>query len=342
VIAGLTVAVFLLAVNGAFVAMEFSAVAAQRGRVEQRAATGERKAVAAQHTMSELSFMLSAAQLGVTVASLALGYVAEPTVAEIFHGPFESVGLPGGTAHSAAFVVALSIVVFMHMVVGEMVPKRIAIAEPERTLLWLAVPMRVFARVFRPVILVLNHVGNSLVRLAGVEPADELSDARTGEELVDLLAVSRREGILEDVEHQLLTGALRFPARLVATVMTPREQMVAVGAGTVAAQVEKVACESGHSRIVVYGRDLDDVLGFVHAKDLLAVPVDGQSRPLPTGRLRRMLVQPADATLQQVLLAMRGARVHAALVVDQGRTVGIVTLEDLLEALVGDIRDEHD
>ena len=207
----------------------------------------------------------------------------------------------------------------------------------------LALPMRGFATLFRPVVRLLTVTARVLLRLVGVEQRDELSEARTGDELADLLALSRREGLLEEVEHRLMTGALRFPVRDVASVMVRRDDIVSVPVTATAIDVEAVALSTGHSRIVVYGADLDEVLGFVHAKDLLAVSSSERSHPLPRMLVRRMLLVPANRTLQHLLLAMRRARIHVALVVDgEGRTAGVVTLEDVLESLVGDIRDEHD
>jgi CBS domain containing-hemolysin-like protein len=341
--AGLLLAVVLLVANGFFVAAEFALIAARQSRIEQLAEEGDARATAAIRSIKELSLMLSAAQLGITIASLLLGYIAEPAVAHLLEDPLEFIGLAHTSSHTVAFILALSIIVFLHMVVGEMVPKNIAIAAPERVALWLARPMRAFTTVFRPVVWTLTWSANVLLRLLRIEPRDELSEARTGDEIADLLAVSRREGVLEEVEHRLMTGALRFPAREVASVMVDRDEIVRVPVTATAAEVEQVALSTGHSRIVVHGRDLDEVLGFVHAKDLLAVAADARDLPLPRTLVRRMLVVPTGRTLQQLLLAMRRARIHAALVVDgEGRTAGVATLEDVLESLVGDIQDEHD
>ena len=341
-IGGLLAMVVLLLLNGLFVAAEFAFIAARRSDLEQLAAAGDARAQAAVKSVHQLSLMLSAAQLGITISSLLLGAVAEPAVSHLLEGPLHAIGLSDGTSHAVAFTLALALVVFLHMVVGEMIPKNIAIAEPVRTALWLAMPMRAFGRVFQPVVVLLNTSANAGLRLVGVEPKDELSEAHTGDEIADMLAMSHRAGVLEDVGHRLMTGALRFPAREVSTVMVPRDQVVAVAAGTPPESLEHVVLASGHSRIVVYGRDLDDVLGYVHAKDLLVVGPEARRRPLPPRLIRRMLVLGASQTLQQVLLAMRRARVHAGLVVDGQHTVGLITLEDVLEALVGDIRDEHD
>ncbi|MGD9796810.1 MAG: hemolysin family protein [Acidimicrobiia bacterium] len=335
---GVLVAVMLLVANGVFVAAEFAFIAARRNRLDQLADDGDPRAKAAVRSLGDLSQVLSAAQLGITIASLLLGYVAEPAVAGLLEEPFHAVGLGSAAAHTIAFVVALTIVAFLHLVVGEMVPKSIAIAEPDRTALVLARPLRAFIVALRPAIAVLNLLANAGLRLVGIEPKDELSEARTGEEIADVLAVSRREGVLEEVEHRLMTGALRFPAREVADVAIPRDAIAAVGADASPAELERRAVASGHSRIVVYGTDLDEVLGFVHAKDLLALAPAARDLPMPGRLVRRMLVLDGQRSLQQALLSMRRARIHAGLVVDGGgRTAGMVTLEDVLGALVGDV-----
>jgi CBS domain containing-hemolysin-like protein len=337
-VTGVLVALGLLVANGVFVAAEFAFIAARRSRLDQLAEDGDPRAKAAVRSLSELSQVLSAAQLGITIASLLLGYVAEPSFSRLLEGPLHDLGLGSRLVHTIAFVVALTIVAFLHLVIGEMVPKSIAIAEPDRTALLLARPLRGFIVALRPAIAVLNVLANGGLRLLGVERRDELSEARTGEEIADVLAVSRREGVLEEVEHRLMTGALRFPAREVVDVAIPRDAIVAVGAGASPAELERLAVATGHSRILVYGSDLDEVLGFVHAKDLLALPPAARDRPMPPRLVRRMLVLDGHRSLQQTLLAMRRARIHVGLVVDvDGRTTGMVSLEDVLGALVGDL-----
>lgn len=340
---GLVVGVLLLLANGFFVAVEFALVATRRSRLEQLAEDGDARARAAIASVRDLSFMLSAAQLGITLASLGLGYVAEPALAAVIGKPLEWARVPHDLVHPIALVVALTVVVFLHMVIGEMVPKNVAIAEPDRTALLLALPMRAFTVLFRPAIRVLNALANGGQRLLGVEPADELVTLATGDELAGMFEASRDEGLLDEVEHRLMTGALGFSARTVESVMVPRDQVVAVRVGTPVDAVELAAARNGHSRLPVFARDLDEVVGYLHVKDLLALPLEARHRPLPSSVIRRMLRVPSSRTLQDLLLAMRRARLHFAVVVDgAGHVAGIATLEDVLESLVGDIRDEHD
>jgi CBS domain containing-hemolysin-like protein len=341
--APLLLAVVLLFANAFFVASEFALIAARRTQIEHLASEGNARARTSLGLMRELSLQLAGAQLGITMASLGLGFVAEPAVASVLESALEPLGLPSRLLHTVAFIAALSIVVFFHMVIGEMVPKNVAIAAPERTLLWLSLPVRAYSALFRPIIRTLNALANLGLRLVRIEPRDELAFTHTAEELASMLAASRQEGLLEEFEHGLLRGALGFGERQVASIMVPRDRVRAIPRSATVAEAEEVVVATGHSRLIVYGRDIDDVLGFVHAKDLLRLPPSAREHPIPAGRIRRMLVVARTRRLEEVLVAMRRARVHLAVVVDPGgRTAGIVTLEDLLEELVGEIRDEHD
>jgi CBS domain containing-hemolysin-like protein len=197
--------------------------------------------------------------------------------------------------------------------------------------------------VFRPVIRLLNATANGIVRLTGVEPQSELSSVHTAEEFAAMLAHSREEGLIEPFEHDLLAGVLDFRDRPVSAVMVPRDRMVTLPAGVTVEAAESVALSSGHSRLPVVGDDADRPFGFIHAKDLLSLSSAAYARAVPDRLIRRMLRVPPERTLGDLMVSMRQARVHVAVVVDHdGRTVGLVTLEDLLEELVGDIRDETD
>jgi CBS domain containing-hemolysin-like protein len=340
----LVAAAVLLLANAFFVAAEFALIASRRDRLEASAEEGSARARHALTAIGDLNLQLAGAQLGITMASLLLGFVAEPAVARLIERAVgEFVDLPAGVSHGIGFAVALTIVVFLHMVIGEMVPKNIAIASPERTLLSLSRANRAYFFVFRPVIRTLNALANLGVRLLGARPRDELIAAHTAEELANMLGESREEGLIEDVAHQILTGALDLQARDVSSVMVARDRIGWVRRSATTAEAEQVVVRTGHTRLVVCGDGLDDVLGFVHAKDLLTVPAGARDRPLPLSRIRRMLVVDARTRLDDTLLAMQRARAHLAVVADEdGCTIGLVTLEDVIEAVVGDIRDESD
>jgi CBS domain containing-hemolysin-like protein len=224
-----------------------------------------------------------------------------------------------------------------------MVPKYVALADPERTLRALSIPNRVYVALFRPLIRVLGWLGRTGTRLFGVEPRTDLATVHTAEEIASMLAASREEGLIEEMAHDLLSGALDFGERPLRDVMVPHELITWVSRGSTVAEAEQTIVTSGHSRLLVAGNDLDDIVGFVHAKDLLTVPASARDRPLPLARIRRVLILPAQRPLDDVLVAMRRTRTHVAVVVDENRhVIGLATLEDVLEDLVGDIRDESD
>jgi CBS domain containing-hemolysin-like protein len=340
----LLVGVALLFANGIFVAVEFALLASRRTKLEAMAEGGSASARLAVGSMRRLNLQLAGAQLGVTMASLLLGFVAEPAVSGLLEDGIDRVvHLPDGVLHTLGFAIGLTIVAFLHMVVGEMVPKNIAIAAPERTLLALAVPNRIYVTVFGPLLRLLTGLANAGTRLVGVEPRDELATAASAEELAAMLGASRDEGLIEDVAHQLLTGALHLQEGGLATVLVPRDEVGWLPRTATPAEAEALVVASGHTRLLVVGEGIDDVLGFLHAKDLLNVPSEARHRPLPLRRVRRLLVLGERTLLDDALLAMQRARLQLSLVVDDGgRTLGIATLEDVIEALVGDIRDESD
>ena len=342
IVRNLALTVLLLLANGFFVAVEFALIASRRTKLEAMAEQGSSRARVALGSMRHLNVQLAGAQLGVTMASLLLGFVAEPTIGRLLEDALGHV-VPDGVAATAGFIVALTLVAFLHMVIGEMVPKNIAIAAPEATLLALSLPNRAYVTVLGPVLRILNAMANGLVRLLGVEPRDDLATAASADELALMLGASREEGLIEDVAHQLLTGALDLGDRSIATVMVPSDDVHWLPRSATVAEAEAAVVATGHSRLVVADRDVDDILGFVHAKDLLTVPATGRDRALPLSRIRRMPLLGPATTLDDALLAMQQSRVHVAVVTDDdGRTTGIVTLEDVIEALVGDIRDESD
>jgi CBS domain containing-hemolysin-like protein len=339
----LAAGVVLLLANGFFVGAEFALIAARRTKIEQLAFTSDRANMALK-SMRELSFMLAGAQLGITMCSVGLGFVAEPAVASLIESAIHGVAqLPDAVLHTISFVVALTIVTFLHMVIGEMAPKNIAIAEPERSALWVALPFRAFVNVLRPVVAGLNALANGGTRLLGVTPVDDRPDVHTAEEIGTIINDFAREGGLEDFQQRLLSGAIGIRERDAGDVMVPRVEMVALPLQSTPVDFEKVVVETGHSRIPVVARDVDDVVGFLHAKDLLRVPTGEREAPIRADLIRPMLVVPESRNLQPLLLDMRRERRHFALVVDEhGGTAGIVTIEDLIEELVGEIRDEYD
>lgn len=340
----LLITFLLLILNGFFVGAEFALTAARRTKLAQLEASGSRRATAAMKSIRELSLMLAGAQLGITMMSLGLGYLSEPAVASLIERALVGIAeLPETLLHSISFVVALGIVVFLHMVVGEMAPKNIAIAEPERSALAIALPFRAFVNVFRPFIYLMNAAANGTLRLLRVEPVEELNPSHTAQEIGAMIAESAREGLLEGFEHKLLTGAIGFSELDAAAVMVPRTELIAIPWNATPEEIERTVLDTGHSRFPVYRENLDQVLGFFHSKDLLKIPPGRRDRPLPPQFVRQMLIVPESRKLHPLLFDMRRQRRHFAMVIDEhGGTAGLVTIEDLVEELVGEIRDEHD
>lgn len=340
----LLIAIGLLIANGFFVMAEFALAGARRERLEELRDRGSKLAGPAIASVEQLSLMLAGAQLGITMASLGLGFVAEPALARLFEaaaGPY--IDLPPATLHSISFALALAIVVYFHMVLGEMVPKNIAIVDAERTSLWLAVPFRAYVFLFAPVLKGLNWIANHALKLMAIEPRDTVLSAASPEEIATIVKDLRKEGILEVFIHDLLTGAIRFRELDAEAVMVPRTEVVSAALDATVEDLEELITQSGRSRIPLYEGDIDHVRGFVHATDLVTLPASARSRRVPSTLLREMLVAPATRPLPELLNDMKRTQTPFAVVIDEhGGTDGIVTLEDVLEEITGEIRDEHD
>lgn len=332
--------VVLLLLNGYFVAAEFAFTAARREVVEQK---NTRSARAASWLMKHLSDTLAGAQLGITICSLLLGFIAEPAIAQILESVFGFLPIPAAVLHTISFIIALLIVVFFHMVIGEMAPKNIAIATPERAALAMALTFRGYMLAFRPVIIFLNAAANLILRIFGVQPRDELETSRSAEDLAHVIAAGRQEGVIEEFAHKLLSGAILFSERSAAEVMVPRPDIVALPVTATPTEIAAVVTEEGFSRIPVFEDDIDNIGGFVHAKDLLTLPDEADHSPIATGIIRPLLIVPESAPIRPLLAEMQRSGRHLALIIDEhGGTAGLLSLEDIAEELVGEIRDEYD
>lgn len=332
---GVLVAVVLLGANAFFVGAEFALVSARRSSIEPLAEAGSRRARTTLGAMEQVSMMMAGAQLGITVCSLGLGAIGEPAVAHLLEPLFDAVGVPEGAVYPISFVIALTVVVALHVVIGEMVPKNLALAGPDRAALALAPPLLVVVTVLRPVIWLLNKVANGVLRLLGVEPKDEVTSSFTRDEVAGLLDESRAGGLLDAGEHDLLTGALTLEDRDTRSVLIGRAELTVLSPDDDALAVERVAAETGFSRFpVVAGGELT---GYVHVKDVLVA--DGRPDVLVADITRPLPRVAAEADLRSTLQTMQAGRAQLAAVVDGGRVVGVVALEDILEELVGEIRD---
>jgi CBS domain containing-hemolysin-like protein len=339
----LLVALTLVAINGLFVAVEFAFTASRRATIEDLAAEGSRRARAALAAMNDTAFTFAGAQLGINAASLGLGYVAEPALAAGLQPLFGLAPISEGAAHTIALVFGLLIATLLHMIVGEMAPKNAVIANPERVALRLAIPFRVYSMVLGPLIKGLTSTASAILRLLGESPIQRIETTHTAEDIAVMIRAVGEEGLLAGLPHRLLTGAINFSDRDVSGVMVPRPDVIALPDSASLAEVEQTVVKEGFSRIPVYREDLDDVLGFVHAKDLLQIETGDRDRAIPVELIRPMLVVPETAHIGPLLNQMRRSRTQIALVVDEhGGAAGVVTIEDLAEELVGEIRDEYD
>ncbi|MFF7214082.1 hemolysin family protein [Streptomyces sp. NPDC008238] len=329
-------AALLVLGNGFFVGAEFALVSVRRSQIEPLAGT-QRRARTVLHGLENLPQMMAAAQFGITVCSLTLGAVAEPTVAHLLEPLFEAIHLPEGLIHPLGYVLALAVVVFLHLVIGEMVPKNLAMAAPEKTALWLSPGLVGFARLFRPVIAVLGWCAKLVLRLFRVEPKDEIDAVFTSEELTVLVEDARQAGLLDDDAQERLEDALELGTRPVTDVLLSPEELVTVDASVTPAEVEELTVRTGYSRFPVAGPE-GAYLGYLHVKDVLDLEDTG--RPVPARLWRPMATLRAELPLDDALTQMRRAASHLAAVVDSGgRVLGLVALEDVLEMLVGEVRD---
>jgi CBS domain containing-hemolysin-like protein len=328
----LFLAVLFLVGNAFFVGAQFALITARRDQLEPLAARSRAARVALEQ-LRALPRMLAGSQLGIAACSLGLGAVAEPAFADLFEHALHPTGASAALTHPIAFVVALAFVSFCHMVLGEMVPKNVALAGPVRAALWLAPPMAGWVRLTRPVLVAVNGLADAVVRLFGSEPKEELGGAYTPEELSDLVAESASEGLLDREEHGRLQAALRIEATTAADLLTPLARIVTIGPDASAQDVETLVARTGLSRFPV--RDGDRLTGYVHAKDVLAVPDDQAAAPLPAAVHRRMVTVAPEAPVAGVLSAMRRSGTHLARVQQNGASLGMVSLEAVLRAVVG-------
>ena len=338
---GLAAAVLLIAANAVFVAVEFALVAVDRIRIERLAAEGRRAARTTLSLLKSLSFQLSGAQFGITATSLALGFIARPSIAAALEPVADRIAR--GAATGLSIAVALIIAVVVQMVLGELVPKTLAISRPLPTALRLAAPMKGFAAVARPFIRLLDGSANRIVARLGIEPAQELSEARSREELAWLIRSSGQEGSMRPTRVRLLTRAIRFTERDAADVLVPRVSVQAIEHHRSVAELVSLSSQTGFSRFLVIGADIDDVMGVALVKNVYQVPTDRWAQTPVTAIMGPPLVVPETRNLRSLLLDMRSQRSPLAVVMDEhGGTAGIVTQEDLVEEIVGEIADEHD
>lgn len=350
--------ILLLALNAWFVAAEFAMVSARRDQIEPDAVGGSTSAKYALRGIENVSVSLAATQLGITASSLLIGAVGEPAIAHFFEPFMTEFGLPAGTAHVVALVLALLIVTFLHMVVGEMVPKNIAISAPSPTAKFVAIPLHIIVRVLNPVIWAMNTTANVVVRkVLRTTPKDEVDSSFTASQVQDFVAESGRQGLLDNDELALLHKALGFEQLTAADVTMQPDTLVTVAPDATVADIEALSARTRFSRFPIVDRD-GSFIGYIHVKDLLSLDDDHRDQPFPQNLIRTFASVSPEAKLQSVMRLMQREQAHFALVTEENSTSessagsessaasagvansvnGIVALEDVLEELVGEVR----
>jgi CBS domain containing-hemolysin-like protein len=329
--------------TGTFVASEFALVNLDRHELEGRRQRGELRLDTTINALRITSTHLSGAQLGITLTTLLTGFTFEPAVGGLLSGPLRAVGLPASMVPVVGTVVGVAIATLLSMVLGELVPKNFALARPLPTARLVLPFQTAFTAVFRPLIMLFNNTANAIVRAFGVEPKEELSGARTAEELSSLVRRSVTEGMLDADHATLLSRTLRFSDHTAAEVMTPRVRMTTVRLNDTARDIIALSCRTGHSRFPVIGQDSDDIHGVVHVKHAFAVALADQESVLAESLIREPPRVPESMSVDTLLGLLRIQGFQLAIVADEyGGTAGLVTLEDLVEEIVGELTDEHD
>lgn len=336
---GIVALVGLLLVNAFFVAAEFSIIAARRSQIEPRAEAGSRAAKTALYAMEHATQMLAATQLGITIASLLILNVSEPAIHHLLEAPLHLTGLNDDITGTIAFIIALIIVSFLHVVFGEMVPKNISFSVPDRAVLILATPLVAIATLFRPIIVALNAIANGAVRLFGVEPKNEAISAFSFDEVATIVATSTREGVLTD-STGTLSNAFEFTTKTVRDSLVPMAKLITLPEDATPEDVERAVAQHGFSRYVLVDED-GEPSGYLHLKDVIDLDDDDEfSEPVPPKRIRQLISIFHDAELEDALATMRRSGSHLGRVFDEnGATKGVLFLEDIIEELVGEVQD---
>lgn len=345
ILAGFVLIFLIVGLNAFFVASEFALVSVRRTRVETRAEEGDKSAAAAIRLLDNPTRFISAVQMGVTLASLALGWIGEPTIAELLEPVAQRIateGTAGYVAHGAAIVIAFCAITFLHVVLGELVPKMFALEKAETFALIAARPLEMFAKLFWPVLWIVNYAGRTIGKLLGLKSSLDHTSVYTEEEIRQLIRLSEESGHVNEEERTLINKVFEFSETTVKEAMIPRTEVVAIPETCALEEIAEAFRQNTFSRLPVYRESLDDIAGVIHSKDVMSYLL----RP-KNFKLDRILQKPVyvvdTARLEDVLRQMQREKFHFGFVVDEhGGVEGIITLEDLLEEIVGDISDEHD
>lgn len=337
---GLLIAFGVLVGNAFFVGAEFALVSVRRSSMELKALEGSKLAKITLGAMEDVSLMLAGAQLGITLCSLVFGAVGEPVVAHALEGPFHSAGLPDHLLHPVSFVIALILMVSLHVIIGEMVPKNISLARSMKASLILVPLLYYIVKILSPIIVSLNAVANLIIRMLGIKPRDEVRSSFSRDEVAGFVKESHREGLLSKEEERLLSGAIELEDRTIQHIVLPLEKTVRASARPTTTEIEDLCAKTGFSRFPVPDES-GELVGYIHLKDLLRLSEGRVSDTLPRRLIRPLTLASSDLSLLDTLALMQRSRAHIAKVQDsRKKTIGIIMLEDLLEELVGPIRDE--
>lgn len=334
---GIVWLVVLLAANAFFVGAEFAVLAARRAQVEPLARAGNAAAKVSLWAMEHATLMLACSQLGITVCSLLILNLSEPAIHHLLEGPLNALGLAPNVTSGVSFAVALALVSFLHVTLGEMVPKNIAFSRPSQSVLLLAPPLVALARLVRPVIRALDGTANAFLRLLGIQPKSEATSAFTLDQVASIVAESQRAGLFRDVSGTV-TKAFEFTSKTARDLAVPMEVLVTLPRQVTPRQVEDAVARYGHSRYVLTGEG-GEMVGYVHFKDVIALTGAALDSPLPERNVRRLASVGADDEAEMALQDMRRSGAHLAVVSGQGGPVGVLFLEDIVEELIGEVRD---
>jgi CBS domain containing-hemolysin-like protein len=333
----LLVLIALLLGNAFFVAAEFALVSARADQIEPRAAAGSVRAQKTLTAMRNVSQMMAGAQLGITLCSLGLGAVGEPAVAHLIEVPLHALGAPDALLHPISLVIALALVTVLHMVLGEMVPKNITIAGPDRAAIALGPPLALMVRVLKPFIWFFNVIANGFVRLFGVQPTDEVSASFDESEIQSMIRQSRKEGLLGSEVSELAAGALTFEQHDARSVLLSPDSLITVPRDSTPRQLEEVVAEHGYSRYPMRADD-GSLVGYVHVKDVLGTGPTSREQAVPDQAVKDVVDLTPEVPLPEVLQEMRRSGAHLGIVREGDEVLGLVALEDVLEQLIGDVR----
>ena len=337
-IAGLWAFALLLILNAFFVGAEFALIAAKRAQIEPRAEAGSRPAKITLKSMENVSLMLATAQLGITVCSLLILLIVEPSIHHLLEGPLTATGLSKEVASGVSFGIALAVVTFMHVVFGEMVPKNISFSIPERAALVLVPLLYGLAVLFKPIVVTLNAIANVTLKLFGVRLLDEANSAFTLDQVEDIVEHSTREGVLSDASGTL-SNTFEFTEKKVRDVAVKLSEVVSFPELVTPREIEIAVSKVGFSRYPLTDED-DDLIGYLHLKDVLDLDLDEMDDPIPTKRIRSLISVPDSMELEDALASMRRVGAHLARVFNRGgKVTGVLFLEDILEELVGEVQD---